>query len=74
MRNSEAEYLLRSELLSAWWNKQEADAIDRAVYAKPDDDLTRAHCAIRVQILRDLRTDLRLYAEGKAAAPGDAGA
>lgn len=67
--NGEAEALLNSPLLKAMFRQMEADAIERAVSAKPGDDDTRRHAMERVQVIRAIRADLRLYAEGKATAP-----
>lgn len=67
--NGEAEALLNSPLLKAMLAAMEADAVELAVSAKPSDDDKRRHAMERVQVIRAIRADLRLYAEGKATAP-----
>lgn len=67
--NGEAEALLNSRLLKAMLGQMEADAVELAVSAKPEDDDKRLRAMIRVQVIRSIRADLRLYAEGKATAP-----
>ncbi len=71
--NGEAEALLNSPLLKAMLATMEADAVETAVSARPEDDDKRLRAMIRVQVIRNIRQDLRLYAEGKAPAPTDAG-
>lgn len=72
--NGDAEYLLNHPLLNAQFDRMEADAIETAVAAKLNDDETRRNAMERVRAIRSIRQDFRLYAEGKATAPGDTGA
>lgn len=69
--NGAAEALLRDPLLNACFDQMEADAVSLAISAPLNDDETRRNAMLRVRAIRDLRRDLRLYAEGKAPAPGD---
>ena len=54
-RASMAEQLLANPLFAALFDGVERTAIEAMIYAKDDD--TRARAAMRVQAVRDLRSD-----------------
>lgn len=73
-RGQEAARLLEHEILVEAFAAIEADALEALVSARPDDDVTRRHEALRIAVVRDVRQQLRsvittgklAVAEGKA--------
>lgn len=58
-RAEEAARLLEHEVLAGAFATIEADALEALVSAKPDDDVTRRHEALRITVIRDIRQQLR---------------
>ena len=54
-----AEYLRDHPLLNEIFDGMERDAMERAIYAKPDDDHTRRDALHHVHAIRDVRAELK---------------
>jgi hypothetical protein len=58
-RGQQAARMLDDPIMQQAFRTLESDALEAIVQARPDDDVTRRHEAIRIAVIRDLQQQLR---------------